>query len=90
MRLPEKQMSLASHSAQGGVAEVALTILMELYGPRAHGVFDEMERLLFDRFRGSPDIVQEALNIISHARLSIAETAKERGLTENGCHVDDA
>jgi len=73
MLLPHKQMSIAGHAARGGVAETALTILMELYGPRSHGVFDEIEQVLMGRFSGEPDVVQEALEIMSHARRSISE-----------------
>lgn len=61
----------ARHTAAHEIAESALRILIEIYGERAQGVLDEVEKAAKARFLPSRAVLSEITFIVDRARLSV-------------------
>ena len=57
--------------AANEIAESALRILIEIYGDRAQGVLDEVEKAAKARFQPSRAVLSEITFIVDRARLSV-------------------
>ncbi len=68
---PDRGGDWARQTAANEIAENALRILIEIFGDRAQGVLDEIEKAAKARFHPSTAILSEITFIVDRARLSI-------------------